>query len=268
MTDRPAAQRAGILAALPVLLAAWLVAAPASAAGAAPVAGTESITQPGELTPLNSGGSATLYGIALPAGASCPGDTAHHGYHVFSYLEPSSTSVGSISFKTGLPQRGLGLIAYGRYFGAVNTAEETGAITAIPLDFTWTRVTTKDLFPNGQKSSTWNAGIACANADGSVTNYWNSQIVFTASSSDLRGFTWRVVSDPSLGSSHKWLWLGMVLIVLSIGLATLAVFLSRRNDPSPDRGASSNSDPSGPDPSAPSPKRVELHADQPSETVG
>ena len=69
----------------------------------------------------------------------------------------------------------------------------------IPLDFTLTRMTTEELFPNGQKSSTWHAGIACADTNGVVTNYWDSQIVFTASSSDPRGFTWRVVADASLG---------------------------------------------------------------------
>jgi hypothetical protein len=266
MSDRAAIQQAGILAALPVLLVTLLVSA-STTAGAAPAAGTESITQPGELTPLHSGGSGMLYGIALPNGATCPGDTAHQGYHVFSYLVRDDVSIGSISFKTGLPSTGLGFFSYGRYFGAVNTAEGTGAVVEIPLDFTWTRLTTKELFPNGEKSSTWNGGIACANTDGVLTNYWNSQIVFTASSSDPRGFTWRVVSDPSLSPSHKWLWLGVVLIILSIGLATLAVFLSRRNSPrsgpSSDEGSSR-----GPDPSEPESEQAENHAGQPSETVG
>lgn len=267
MINRAAIQRAGFLAALPVLLVASLVVASASA-GAAPVAGTESITQPGELTLLHSGGSSTLYGVALPSGASCPGDTAHQGYHVFSYLVRSDVPVGSITFKTGLPHKGFGFIAYGRYFGAVNTAEGTGAIVGIPLDFTWSRLTTKDLFPNGEKSTTWNGGIACANTNGVVTNYWNSQIVFTASASDPRGFTWRVVADPSLGSSHKWLWIGVVLIVLSIGLATFAVFLSRKNKASSDRGSSSGSDPNEPDPSGPPSEPAGQYADQSSETVG
>ncbi len=267
MIDRPAIQRAGILAALPVLLLASLLVAPASA-GAAPVGATESITRPGELTPLESGGSSTVYGIALPSAASCPGDTAHTGYHVFSYLARSDVPIGSISFKTGFPHTGFGFIADGRYFGAVNTAEGTGAIVGIPLRFTWARLTTKDLFPNGEKSSTWNGGIACANTHGVVTNYWNSQIVFTASSSDPRGFTWRVIGDPSLGSSHKWLWLGVVLIVLSIGLATLAVFLSRRSKSSDESSSSRSSDPIEPDPSGPATDQAEPHIDQPSETVG
>ena len=43
-----------------------------SVAGAA-VASAEIITRPGTSTPLASGGSATAYGVILPAGASLPG---------------------------------------------------------------------------------------------------------------------------------------------------------------------------------------------------
>jgi hypothetical protein len=220
-----------VLALAPVVLVAWLWAVPATA-GADAVAGSAAITQEGSLTPLNSGGSETLYTVALPSGASCPGDTAHQGYHVFSYLVPKGVSPASVNFKRGTADKGYGYISYGRYYGAINTAENTGQVAELPSQFTWTRLTPKELFPSGQKSATWEGGIACANTDGVVTNYWNSQIVFTASTSDPHGFTWRVVAQPAIGSSHKWLWLGVVLIVLSVALAALAVFLSRRRDQS------------------------------------
>jgi hypothetical protein len=226
---RPSALAAGALALVPVLLVAWLSAVPATA-GASVVAGTEEITQPGSLTPLDSGGSETLYGVVLPSGAGCPGDTAHHGYHIFSYLVPKDVSPAAVNFKRGRADKGFGYIAYGMYYGAINTALGTGLVAGLPPDFTWARLTPKDLFPQGQKSATWEGGIACANTDGAVTNYWNSQIVFTASTSDPRGFTWRVVAQPALGQSHKWVWIGVALIVLSVLLAALAVFLIRRRD--------------------------------------
>ncbi len=234
-----------------VVLVSWLVVTP-GVAGAGVVVGAESITHPGELTPLQSGGSGTLYGIALPAGASCPGDTAHQGYHVFSYLVPEGTSPASVNFKKGRANEGFGYISYGSYYGAINTAEGTGQIVGFPLDFTWSRLTTKDLFPHGQKSSTWEGGIACANTDGVVTNYWNSQIVFTASTSDPRGFTWRVVAQPALGPSHEWEWIGVALIVLSVLLAALTVFLSRRRDQSSGGPSASDGKRANPD-GAPSP---------------
>lgn len=258
MTHRTTIHRAGILT---VLLVASLLATPA-VAGASVVAGTESVTHPGALTPLDSGGSETLYGLALPVGASCPGDTAHQGYHVFSYLVPKGVAPASINFKRGTANKGFGYIAYGSYYGAINTAEGSGEVVGLPSQFTWTRLTTSDLFPDGQKSSTWEGGIACANTHGVVTNYWNSQIVFTASTSDPHGFTWRVVADPTLGPSHKWLWIGVMLIVVSVALVALAVFLSRRQDPASNQRSSGAPSSKGPG-SAP----VGRPAPEPSPTV-
>ena len=248
---RPSARAAGALALVPVLLVAWLSAVPTTA-GASVVAGTEEITQPGSLTPLGSGGLETLYGVVLPSGAGCPGDTAHHGYHIFSYLVPKDVSPAAVNFKRGRADKGFGYIAYGMYYGAINTALGTGLVAGLPPDFTWARLTPKDLFPQGQKSATWEGGIACANSDGVVTNYWNSQIVFTASTSDPRGFTWRVVAQPALGPSHKWVWIGAALIVLSVLLAALAVFLSRRRDQSSYGPSASDGKTANPD-GAPSP---------------
>jgi hypothetical protein len=204
-----------------------LVSSP-SVAGAAVTASTEVITQPGQLTPLSSGGSATPYGVVLPSGASCPGDTAHDGYHVFSYLVPEGVSPTAVSFKTGDPSKYFGYIANGAYFGAVNTAEDTGEIVSLPDDFIWTRLTPQDLFAKGATSATWEGGIACADVHGNVTDYWNSQIVFTASSADRGGFTWKVVQNSAPASSSVGLWVGVVLALLAIAFAVTAVVLSRR----------------------------------------
>jgi hypothetical protein len=202
-------------------------------ASATVTSGVAAITKPGSLTKLNSGGSETLFGVQLPAGASCPGDTAHHGYRVDSYLLPGGVSPATVNFKTGLPDLGSGYVAYGRYYGAINTALGSGLVVGLPPDFTMNRLTTQELFPAGQKSVTWDGGIACTTAEGVVTNYWNSRFVFTATPSDPHGFTWKVVAQPALAPSHSYLWIGVGLIVLSILLAAFAVFLSqRRSDPS------------------------------------
>jgi hypothetical protein len=212
---------------LPMAVLLALMTSP-SVAGAAVTASTEVITHPGQLNPLGSGGSATPYGVVLPSGASCPGDTAHDGYHVFSYLVPEGVSPTAVSFKTGDPSRWFGYIANGAYFGAINTAEDTGAIVALPDDFTWSRLTPQDLFAKGTSSATWEGGIACADVHGNVTDYWNSQIVFTASSADSGGFTWRVVQAATPASSNVGLWVGVVLGLLAISFAVVAVVLGRR----------------------------------------
>ncbi len=211
------------------------VAASSGTASATVTAGVAAITKPGSLTKLNSGGSETLFGVQLPAGASCPGDTAHDGYRVDSYLVPAGVSPATVNFKTGLPDRGSGYVAYGKYYGAINTALGSGLVVGLPPDLTINRLTTQELFPAGQKSVMWDGGIACTTAEGVVTNYWNSRFVFTATPSDPHGFTWKVLAQPALAPSHSYLWIGIGLIVLSVLLAAFAVFLSqRRSGPSSD----------------------------------
>jgi hypothetical protein len=207
--------------------AIWLVGAPVTAGAA--TAGTAEIIVPGQTTPLKSGGSATSYGVALPAGASCPGDTAHQGYHVYSYLVPAGVSPTAVSFRTGDPSRWYGFVAYGDYYGAVNTEEGTGQITTLPDQFTWSRFSSfmSDLFPHGARTATWEGGIACADTHGVVTDYWNAEVAFTKTASDPGGFTWRVLTPPP-ASDNTSLVVGVVLVVLAVGFAVLTVALRRR----------------------------------------
>ncbi|HXW33239.1 MAG TPA: hypothetical protein VEJ87_01590 [Acidimicrobiales bacterium] len=194
--------------------------------------GKAEITQPGSDAPLNSGGSATQYGVLLPAGAACSGDTQHKQYHIDSYLFPKNVLPTSVSFKTGQPaQLGsdgqFGFISDGQYVGALNTAPFTGAVVGLPQSYTWTRLTPKDLFTEGKNTSTWNAGIACATPGGVVTNYWNTEIVFKASSSDPGGFTWSVTKADATSPGFS-LPVGVWLLIAAAVLALVAIILSRR----------------------------------------
>jgi hypothetical protein len=201
-----------------------------SVAGAA-TAGDEVLVTPGTTRPLSSGASTTPYGVVLPPGASCPGDTAHGGYHVYSYLVPKGASPTDVSFRTGDPSRWYGYIADGAYYGAVNTAETNGQIVGLPLQFSWTRLTPQILFKAGQQSATWSGGIACADTHGQVTDYWNSNLVFTADPADLHGFTWRVVDQGTVPSSPfpVGLVVGVGLLVVAAAAAAYALRLRRRD---------------------------------------
>jgi hypothetical protein len=202
----------------------------ASVAGAA-TAGAEVLVTPGTTRPLSSGTSTTPYGVVLPPGASCPGDTAHDGYHVYSYLVPQGASPTDVSFRTGDPSRWYGYIADGAYYGAINTAETTGQIVGLPVQFSWTRLTPQILFKAGQQSATWNGGIACADTHGQVTDYWNSTLVFTADPADPHGFTWKVVDQGTVPSSPfpVGLVVGVGLLVVAAGAGAYAVRLRRRD---------------------------------------
>jgi hypothetical protein len=196
-------------------------------AGADQVAGTAVITHPFGSSPLDAGGSATEYGVALPSGAKCPGDTAHKGYRVYSYLVPKGVSLETVGFTGAFPQKYYGYVAEGSFYGATNTDEDSGLIPTLPPEFTFARLTPSELFANGEKSAVWDGGFACATEQGQVTNYWNSDIQFIASSSDPGGFTWRVLHPPS-GSIDLGLWISVALIVVAVGSGTVALVLSRR----------------------------------------
>ncbi|MGB7050105.1 MAG: hypothetical protein WBG41_00895 [Acidimicrobiales bacterium] len=202
-----------------------------SPADAAVVTNRQAIVQPGTLTPLRGGGSATPYGIALPAGASCPGDTAHDQYRVYSYLIPAGVALSSVSYKGDLPHRYYGFIAYGAYFGAVNTAEGTGQIIGIPPAFTFSRLTPSELFNGGTTSSaTWEGGIACVNPHGVATDAWNTQFRFVRDAKDPGGFRWTAedAGSVSSGGGNSWLWIGAGLIALSVLSAVILLLLLQR----------------------------------------
>jgi hypothetical protein len=237
--------RRGLVAAVLVTLATVAVALGTPQVAGAATAGAEVVVTPGTTRALASGGSTTPYGVVLPAGASCPGDTAHDGYHVFTYLVPGNASPTEVSFRTGDPNKWYGYIAEGGYIGALNTAESTGQIVGLPTSFVWTRLTPQILFPNGVRTATWNGGIACADTHGQVTNYWNSTIRFTADASDPHGFTWVVVDQGAVPSSFPLgLVVGIALLVVAAGAAAYALRLRRRGG-GPATGADAES-PAGP----------------------
>ncbi len=242
--DRPGRRVAALATLAGFVLGLTTLVAVSGVAGAA-TAGAEVIVHPGTTKPLTSGGSRTPYAVVLPPGAACPGDSAHDGYLVYSYLVPADASPTDVSFKRGVPSRWYGYIASGAYFGAINTAQSTGQVVSLPYDFVWSRLTPEDLFPTGAHTATWNGGIACADTHGVVTNYWNSRIVFTADASDPGGFTWKVIDQGAVPTSHPvGLWIGVGLLVVAAGAAAYALSLRRRR-PTGASGAGGEGPPGG-----------------------
>jgi hypothetical protein len=197
----PKAVMAAALAAVAALATVAVVEAiPASASTTNAVA---TIADPTSLAYLASGGSTTPFSATLPANASCSGDTASSGFHVFSYLVPKGTAVSGITF-TEFPSTGYGFVNnIGTYYGAANTAATTGQVISIPNNFQWAPLVNNDgvalsqLLNSGTTPGVWEGGIACANSSGVLTDNWNTEITFTASSSDPTGFVWSDVPGPS-----------------------------------------------------------------------
>jgi fibronectin type 3 domain-containing protein len=180
-----------------------LAALSSSVASASTLNGVATLTSPATSEPLSSGASTTDFTVVLPAQSDCSGDTASDGYHVYSYLLSQGTAVTTDNFSTGSPSEGLGLIDADGYYGQANTAPTSGQVIDIPTDFEWAYLenigeTAAEL--DGGSSAVWNAGIACANASGVVTDFWNTQVTFTASGSDPNGFTWTAVPGTVPGA--------------------------------------------------------------------
>ncbi len=192
---RSIASRAIAVSAVAVIACAGLIVGLAQAAFASGGvrAGDAIPINPATLAAIPSGGSATAWTLRLPAQAACSGDTANQGYHVYSFLVPTSVDPSTLTFNpsTG-PSSGFPLVdTTGSAYLAANTATTTGQVIQIP-NFNFNLFATTD--QGGTKIPTppgnYRYGIACANTNGQADKYWDREVSFTASNSDPNGETW------------------------------------------------------------------------------
>ena len=202
--------RLGAIGSLVMLILAasslWNGTGPAAeAASAGPV-----VVQGGPGTPasggaITSGGSATEFTFQLPAGAACTNDSTGPGnYRIQSYMVPASVEPSTLRFNAfGLNPAGSGAnyrqplyrSASGQAYinittGIASVAGGPGLIPTLPgFSFTSTRFVAGFVLPG-----TYNVGIMCTSATGTaVDKYWNTQLTFATSATDLpNGLTWEV----------------------------------------------------------------------------
>jgi hypothetical protein len=187
---------------------------------------TIEISQAGSPTLLGGGASQTTFGLRVPDGARCAGDSAHQGYREWSYLVPKGTDLATISFVGPVPQPGLGFDAAGEFFGPAFTEPITGAVRLAPA-FSFARWTTADLLPRGATTSVWEGGIACSTSKGAMSGYWNAEFTFTSTPSDPLGFTWTVKEPVHHSTSGSQSWpkvLVAVVIVVAAALGARALW--------------------------------------------
>jgi hypothetical protein len=185
-------------------------------------------------TPLNSGGSATTFGLLIPNSAHCPGDTTKLPFwRLYTYVVPSGTDLNSVNFKHGYPDRWYGLSEVGGYYGAINLAKDTGALLPeIPDDLSFAMLTASQVLPGGAQTAVWDVGVGCVPYQGTMGSRWNVAVAFTASRNDRRGFTWAVTKPVSAGFTKGFQVAGFAgAAILAIG----AIVLIRRRDPEPKR---------------------------------
>ena len=217
-----------------LLLGVSLLGAPAASASSA--AGPAEVVAPGSTTQLASGGSGTQFGILLPDGARCPGDsTVRPWYRAGSYLVPKGTDPATINFRGLLPDKGQFLVAFGAPWEHHNVVKGSGLVQ-VPEFFDIQRFQAADFLAPGATRATWEAGVACVDDfRGVAVKYWNVDFTFIASHADPAGFTWTArPSSPLGGSTSQWpVFLGLggigVAVIVAAGILR-GGFRRRGND--------------------------------------
>jgi hypothetical protein len=194
---------------------------------------------------LLEGDSNSAFALRLPTAASCPGDSRNDQYRVQTFIVPTASDLGSLSYSdvgpTGEHQFALySATADQTSFAQVLTAPnetpgQPGVILGLPV-FGF-GVYPADSLPAGRYA----VGVACTYFRW-TTNYWSTEIdVIDDSSSRPGGFRWAVVqpteSFSAAGedrSASKWLLAGGVLALIGF-VATFFVGRHRtgRDHPSP-----------------------------------
>ncbi len=170
----------------------------ASATTTANLSGNAVIANGSSDAEQDSGGSADLFTVNLPSGAACPADSATGGFFVYSYLVHKGTDFSTLTF-VNHPSVGLGLFTNTNTYFRSNTAVGSPAlITQIPATLQFAALLKNSSLAALLYSGTtgvWEAGIACAdsNSAGALSNYWNTEVTFTANAADANGFTWAQV---------------------------------------------------------------------------
>ncbi|MDO8362475.1 MAG: hypothetical protein Q7V88_06225 [Actinomycetota bacterium] len=197
-----------------------MLAGPAGTAAAAPINGgaIQILVPPGSPTagqPLNSGGSATVFAMTPPVGASCTGDTTSGGYKIQSYMVPASVDPATLTFDSSGPMpagtgasyrqpmfSSGGTPVVNRNTAVASEAGGPGLLTGLPtMSFALFGASGPSIVPAG----TYNLGFACTLGAASATQldkYWNVQLTFAADAGDVpSGITWTVVGGGGGGAT-------------------------------------------------------------------
>ncbi len=169
---------------------------------AATSGGSAQVTNPSNGQPLAAGGSQTDFTLKLPSGAACSGDTATGGYHVQSYMVPSTVDPSTVTYDAQGPspqhynsggEFRMPLWIAGAQQSYVNAATNVtdGVIINIPsFDFAV-------YSPGDIPAGTYNVGISCTNNQNVLDKFWNTQMTFVADAADSPAQVTWTASTPA-----------------------------------------------------------------------
>lgn len=222
-----------VLMAATVVGLTWLLTGPVVWAAAEPPvdAGDVVLLDAADRDELSGGDGNTAFLVRLPEGSTCPGDSFHDQWRIQSFMVPSTTDVGSLSYGVigpeGMDQHALfGADFAARSFANILTpanavAGEPGRIeTPPPFSFA---VAAEELLPPGD----YRIGIACTYF-GATALFWDVEVVVTASKGgDPDDLRWRLASAseqaglPPAADGRSWV--APAVVVVGVGIAAVPV---------------------------------------------
>jgi len=173
------------------------------------------------------GASATVFTLALPEGATCPGDSANDQWRVNSFIIPVDRDPSDLEYLVGDPEGEGNWSLYGVdtnplifEFTIPNVAAGLpGKIGEIrPISF--------GVFPPGTlPEGRYRMGIACAYFADTGT-YWDTEIVITTDAADEPGkMTWSIPEaaadavDATSRPTRTWAWISAgAFAAIAVGL--------------------------------------------------
>src|SRR5579864_6474219 len=188
--------------------ATLFLAASGNASGSLGTVGTATPSDPTSQTALgttNPLASTQQFGLQLSATsgqtvAVCTGSTTSNSTEVNTYLVPVATNPSTLTFgTTGVTGTGNNSLYEVSKSKIINLNTSTaGQVLAIPTDIVFGGVLPASIvLPGGATTTQWNAGIACvappsgaSSGLSTVTDYWNTVLTFTSSTSDPNHYVW------------------------------------------------------------------------------
>jgi hypothetical protein len=178
---------------------------------------------------LNEGASATIFSLALPDGATCPGDSEHDQWRIQSFIIPVADDPGTLTYNDIGPEGDALFALYevdeNPY---VNILLDSNAAPGSPGRIPQATPLSFAVFPPGTlPAGSYRIGLACTYFRHTAV-YWDTEFTLVADPDDEPGqLTWSVPGAPSgdasSGGGRGWappLLAGIaVLVLLTAGAA-------------------------------------------------
>lgn len=182
---------------------------------------------------LSEGNGTTVFGLQLPAGASCPGDSRNDQWRVQTFIVPSDVDPATLEFNSIGPE-GDGLYAlYGLDTNPiVEVLTGPNGAPGLPGLIIGLRAASFEVFPPGTlPDGTYRVGAACTYFD-DVASYWDTQMDIARDPEDQPAeIRWQTASftgtstTTGQGSNSST---GAIVAVAVLAVIAAGVFFARR----------------------------------------